>query len=93
MASWKTIAGILAARMAETEGVAGGCPQHGSAWREHHRDCAYCEDQRAYSAWLEAGGHDFREPPYEGKSVSVLDLLPRHQAATKEKDGECIDDQ
>lgn len=70
--SWKAVAALLADRLAEWL----GCPVHDD-WRDHWQECAHCADLQAYSAYLEAGGRDARQPRYGGKSVTVAELRAR----------------
>ena len=78
-ASWKAIAALLADRLAEQ--LAEGCPSHGGDWRGNWEECPHCQDARAYDAYLRAGGRDFRQPPYGGRSVTVQELLARGHAS------------
>lgn len=81
-ASWKSVAMLLADRLAEQLGE--GCPGHGDDWRSNWKECPHCQDARAYHAYLRAGGRDYRQPPYEGRSVTVRELLARGQGSDGE---------
>ncbi len=76
MASWKVIAALLAGRLAEHL----GCPTHENRWREHWEYCPFCADERAYHAYLKAGGTDFRQPAYKGPVITVQELRARKPA-------------
>lgn len=71
-ASWKVIATLLADRLAEQLGE--GCPSHGKSWQPHWHECPHCADARAYQAYLNAGGYDFR-PVFKGTTVTLQELI------------------
>jgi hypothetical protein len=82
---WKKVAEVLASRLV----MHAFCREHKADSPDP--DCPFCEDRQAYSAYLKAGGRDFRPPPHTGPVVSVDELHRRALLGSEERsDGDRI---
>jgi hypothetical protein len=69
-AAWRRVAEALAERLVSHA----FCTDHSEANPEP--DCPWCDDREAYRAYVDAGGRDFRPPPYTGRVVTLSEVAP-----------------